>query len=251
MSGAPLSGRVAVVVGASGGIGRAVCRALVDAGANVMMVDRDADRLAELQLELDAGGLLSWAAAEPTSPLEVDDAREAALARFGHVDLLVVSTGVVTGSAFEDGVPADWAEMIDVNLRGLLHAAQAFADPLLDAAREGRAADMVFVGAVGAHAQSPRFAVFNAVSAAVKQLSRTLRQEYGPRGVRVHTVELGFLATEFGRRHPQTRAGSDEDFPRVSRTVRPEAVAALVTTAVAMPADVNLTELVATPTEMG
>lgn len=237
------------MLGATGRIGREVCRALLGAGASVVMVDRDADRLEAMGVDL-GPDRTSWLVADPTSQLEVHDAREAALARLGRVDLLVVSSGVVTGSAFEDGIPADWAEMIDVNLRGLLHAAQTFADPLLEAARRGEPADLVFLGAVGAHMDAPRFAVFNAVSTAVKQLSRTLRQEYGPRGLRVHTLELGFRVTEFGPR-PEPRNGYDAHFPRVSDSVQPEAVGALVAMAASLPAGVNLAELVVTPTEIG
>lgn len=72
------------------------------------MVGRNADRLDELQRELGSSDRILTAIADVTSQLDVDDAREAAIARFGHVDLLVVSSGVVTSSAFEDGVPADW-----------------------------------------------------------------------------------------------------------------------------------------------
>ena len=73
-----LDGRVAVVLGASGGIGRAVCGALLDAGAKVMMIGRDADRLAALASELGAGAHIAWVPADVTSQLEVDDARGAA-----------------------------------------------------------------------------------------------------------------------------------------------------------------------------
>ncbi len=246
-----LDGRVAVVLGASGGIGRAVCGALLDAGAKVMMIGRDADRLAALASELGAGAHIAWVPADVTSQLEVDDARGVALERFGRVDLVVVSTGVVSGSAFEDGIPADWAQMIDVNLRGVLYAAQAFAESLLQTAGHGDPADLVFIGAAGAHVAHPRFAVFNAVSAAITQLSRTLRQEYGPRGLRVHTVEPGFVATEFGRRHPNGVTEYEAQLSRIRRPVSPEAVAALVAAAVALPANVNLAELIVVPTELG
>lgn len=254
MSGAPVSfppldGRVAVVLGATGGIGRAVCRALADAGATVVMVGRDAARLDALARELHSGADVSWVPADVTSQLEVDDARASTIARHGRVDLLVVSTGVVTGSAFEDGVPADWARMIDVNLRGLLLVAQAFADPLLETATQGRPADMILIGGVGEHLLAPRFAVFNAVSAAIKQLSRTLRQEYGPRGLRVHTLEPGVVDTEFGKQG--ARAERPASTARVEGPVEPEAIAALVAAVAALPAHVNVVEMTVTPTGRG
>ncbi|MDQ7991249.1 MAG: SDR family NAD(P)-dependent oxidoreductase [Propionicimonas sp.] len=244
-----LDGRVAVVLGATGRIGSAVCRALAAAGAEVLMIDRDAERLDALQREPGLGQRVTWVAADPSSQLEVDEARAVAQERYGGVDLLVVASGVVTGSAFEDGVPADWAEMIDVNLRGVLHATQAFADPLLAAARAGRPSDLVLLGALGAHPLSPRFAVFNAISAAVRQLARTLRQEYGPRGLRVRAIELGFVATGFGHL-PTGPGGSRRHFPHASESVPPDAIAALVAITAALPAEVNVAELAVTPTTM-
>jgi len=238
----PLAGRVAVVLGATGWIGRGISRRLVDSGASVVLVARDRDRLDGLARELDAEERVLIVAADVTQSLDVDDVRAASLDRFGHVDLVTVLSGVITGSAFEGGIPADWAEMIDVNLRGLLHSAQTFAEPLLDSARQGRAADLVLLGAVSEDAHEPRFAVFNAVSAAITQLGRTLRDEYGPSGVRVHV-----LAPEFP--HPATEApGRDARAGRQQSPVTPESIAAVVALAAALPAGVNLAEAVLLPT---
>ncbi|WP_424529837.1 SDR family oxidoreductase [Sphaerisporangium viridialbum] len=240
-----LGGRVAVVFGATGWIGRAICRDLLKAGASVVMVGRGADRLDALQRELGGGDRLLWTIADVTSQLEVDDARAAAITRFGHIDLLVVSSGVITGSAFSDGVPADWAEMIDVNLRGLLHASQTFAAPLLESADRGLSADIVLIGAVSTDVRAPRFAVFNALSAAIKQLARALRHEYGPHGMRVHIVEPGFAVDKTGQHRP----GHDEQNARAVSAVTPDAIAAVVTLAAALPATANLAEVLLLPTE--
>lgn len=242
-----LAGRVAVVFGATGWIGRAICRELVGCGAEVVLVGRDQDRLDDLRRELAAGDRVIAARADVTSQLEVDDARAAALAQFGHVDLLVASAGVITGSAFDEGVPADWAEMIDVNLRGLLHVAQTFADPLLHAAGPERPADLVLVGSVSNDVRAPRFAVFNALSAAVKQLARALRQEYGPSGVRVHVVEPSFAVSDG---HPGEHG--PEAYPyraRGTAAVQPDAIAQAITLAAALPPAANLAELLLLPTD--
>lgn len=244
-----LTGRVAVVVGATGWIGTAVCRELVRAGASVVLVARDPDRLDELRRDLAADDRVATARADVTAPLEVDDARATALERFGRVDLVVAAAGVITGSAFAEGVPADWADMTDVNLRGLLHVAQAFADPLLASAEAGGPADLVLLGAVSTDVRAPRFAVFNALSAAVKQLARALRLEYGARGLRVHLVEPSFAVGDAD--DPATGPGTD-DYPysaRASAVLRPEAIATAVALATALPASVNLAELLLLPTE--
>lgn len=232
-----LAGRVAVVIGATGWIGTSISRVLRDAGADLVLVARDEQRLGALQRDLAAGEHVVTAVADVTSQLEVDDARAVAIARFGHIDLVVVTSGVITGSAFEDGIPADWAEMIDVNLRGLLHSAQTFADPLLASAERGRPSDLVLLGSVSAESHTPRFAVFNAISASIKQLGRTLRDEYGPRGVRVHVVEPGFAPGVAELDHERSESG-----------VTPEAIAAVVAVSAALPATANLAEAVILPT---
>lgn len=239
-AGAPLlTGRVAVVLGATGWIGRSITRYLLEAGARVVAVARDPERLNELQLSLNAAGRMLPVPADVTAQLEVDDVRAAAVDRFGHIDLVVVLSGVITGSAFEDGVPADWAQMIDVNLRGLLHSAQTFTEPLLESARQGRTADLVLLGAVSEESHEPRFAVFNAVSAAITQLGRTLRDEFGPRGVRVHVLAPGF-------RH---QAGDNDPRRGLAESpVTPKSLAAVVALAASLPPGVNLAEAVLLPT---
>jgi NADP-dependent 3-hydroxy acid dehydrogenase YdfG len=211
------------------------------------MVGRDADRLDGLQRELGAMERTLTAVADVTSQLDVDDARAATMSRFGHVDLLVVSSGVITGSAFEDGIPADWAEMIDVNLRGLLHASQTFADPLLQSAEGGQRADMVLIGSVSTGEHRPRFAVFNAISAAIKQLARTLRHEYGPRGLRVHVIGPSF--SHSNGEHTDGSLGLRHG--RAASPIKPEAIAAVVTLAAALPPSANLAEVLLVPTEVG
>lgn len=243
-----LGGRVAVVFGATGWIGRAICGEFLRAGASVVMVGRDRDRLDDLHERLGGGDRVMTAIADVTSPLDIDDVRRDAVSRFGHVDLLVVSSGVISGSAFEDGVPGDWAEMIDVNLRGLLHASQTFADPLLASAGRGGQADMVLIGAVSTDVHAPRFAVFNAVSAAIKQLARTLRFEYGPRGLRVHIIEPGFGVdpNQVSQEEPSPLHGGPR--PRESSPVTPETIAAVVSLAAALPGGANLAEVLLLPT---
>jgi NADP-dependent 3-hydroxy acid dehydrogenase YdfG len=230
-----LVGRVAVVFGATGWIGRAICHELLRAGASVVVVGRDASRLAAFERELAGGDRVLSAVADVTSQLDVDDTQVAALTRFGHVDLLVVASGVITGSAFGEGVPADWAEMIDANLRGLLHACQTFADPLMQVAQDGSPADIMLIGAVSTDVREPRFAVFNALSAAIKQLARALRLEYGPNGMRVHIIEPSFASAPAKGQPHGAVSGEDSQHARANADVQPEAIAAVVALAAALP----------------
>lgn len=89
--------------------------------------------------------------------------------------------------------------MVDTNLTGLLHTGRAFIDDLLAAAAEGRPADLVHVGSIGGHTVFPAYAVYGAATkAAVAALTRGLRAELGPRGVRVRAVEPGITESELG-----------------------------------------------------
>lgn len=240
ITGGILHDRVAVVIGATGWIGRAISRDLLDVGASVVLVARDQERLKALEGELAAPERTLTAPADVTSPLDVDDARAATVERFGRIDLVVVASGVITGSSFEDGIPADWAEMIDVNLRGLLHATQTFTGPLLETSGRGDPADLFLLGAVSTQAHAPKFAVFNAISAAVKQLANTLRQEYGPQGMRVHLIEPGFP--------PVDNSVHDPRHGRSESPLTPDAISAVVCVAATLPATANLAEALLFPT---
>ncbi len=137
--------------------------------------------------------------------------------------------------------------MIDVNLRGLLHASQTFAAPLVESAGRGLPADLVLIGAVSTDVRAPRFAVFNALSAAIKQLARALRHEYGPQGLRVHIIEPGFAVDKADEHTPAP--SDDPQHARAISAVTPEAIASVVTLAAALPGSANLAEVLLLPSE--
>ena len=88
--------------------------------------------------------------------------------------------------------------MIDVNVRALLQTGRAFIDDLLAVAAEGERADLIHVSSIASHIAFPNYGVYAATKAAVSHLTRNLRTELGPRGVRVKTVEPGVVTTELG-----------------------------------------------------
>ena len=115
------------------------------------------------------------------------------------------------GAPFEQAEVAEWEQMIDVNVRGLIRTGRAFIDDLLAAAEAGERADLVHVGSIGGHEPFVNYGVYCATKAAVAHLTRSLRKEFGPRGVRVKNVEPGVVATELGdgMRDETGRAGRD------------------------------------------
>jgi NADP-dependent 3-hydroxy acid dehydrogenase YdfG len=239
-----LQNRIAVVTGATSGIGAATAGALAAEGARVAAFGRREDRLKELDA-LPIGVDVRDAAAGRA-------AADRVRAELGRPDLVVANAGVMLGAPFEEADPAEWDAMIGTNVTGLLHTARVFVDDLLAAAAEGRPADLVLVGSVGGHQVFPNYAVYCATKAAVAHLTRNLRAELGPRGVRVKNVEPGITSTELGdgmrdlsikEQLGQWRKGLE--------TLRPEDIAAGIAWAAAMPARMNVAEMIIVPTAQG
>jgi NADP-dependent 3-hydroxy acid dehydrogenase YdfG len=241
-----LSNRTAVVTGATAGIGTATARALHAAGASVALVGRREERLNALAAELGERAV-AIAADVSRDPL-ADRVHEA----LGPVDLVVANAGVMLGAPFEEADPDEWRQMLDVNVGGLLATGRAFVDDLLAAAAEGRSADLVHVGSVGGHQSFPDYAVYCATKAAVEHLTRTLRLELGPRGVRVKSIEPGIVTTELGdgMQHGATRAAL-QGMRDALAPLDPSAIADAIAYAVGVPSNVNVADLVVVPVGQG
>ena len=141
----------------------------------------------------------------------------------GRVDLVVANAGVMYGAPFEQADTSEWQQMLDVNVGGLLNTGRAFIDDLLAAAADGRPADLVHVGSVGGHQLFPSYGVYCATKAAVEHLTRNLRLDLGPRGVRVKSIEPGIVTHRARRRswpHTTRATRSRACAPRSSRWTR-------------------------------
>ena len=249
-----LTHRVAVVTGATSGIGAATARSLAAAGASVALLGRREDRLKTLADELrpSATGTVLPVAVDLTDASAVTRAATAVTGTLGTVDLVVANAGVMLGAPFERAEADEWDRMIDVNLRGLLHTSRAFTDDLLAAASRGGPSDLVHVGSVGGHLLFPDWSVYCATKAAVAHLTRNLRAELGPRGVRVKNIEPGVTTTELGSdmRDAETR----ESLSRMRTGLTPLAatdIAEAIAFAVAAPPNVNVAEMVVVPVRQG
>ncbi|MGW3122238.1 SDR family oxidoreductase [Streptomyces sp. NPDC001107] len=193
-----LAGRTAVVTGAASGIGEAVALTLAAQGARVALLARRAERLEAVAEKIRAdGGQALAVVADVTDDASVAAAKERIHEAYGIADLVVNNAGVLQVNPIADARVDEWQRMIDTNLSGVLRVVGAFAEDLTEAAAQGRSADLVNISSVAAHQTGfPGVAVYGATKAAVTHLSAMLRDEFGPRDVRVTNIEPGLTDTE-------------------------------------------------------
>lgn len=194
-----LDGTVALITGASSGIGEAAAQALAARGAAVAVVARRRDRLEALVGEIkDHNGSALVIQADVTQQEQAEAATRRTVEEFGRLDILVNNAGVMLLGPVVDAPTDEWDQMISVNMRGLLYMAHAALPHLLMAA-DGpprQVADLVNVGSVaGRHARAGA-AVYNLTKFGVGAFSEALRQEVTRQHVRVSVIEPGVVATE-------------------------------------------------------
>ena len=196
--------KVVTITGASSGIGAATARRLASDGHHVFLGARRADRLRALTDEITAaGGTAAFRPLDVTDAADVGAFVSAARERFGHVDVVVNNAGVMPLSPLEALKTGEWDRMIDVNVRGVLHATAA-ALPVMRAQGGGH---FVNIASVGAYEVSPTAAVYCGTKFAVRAISEGLRQE-SDGSIRVTVVSPGVTESELadGISDPAARA---------------------------------------------
>lgn len=200
----PLAGRVAVVTGASSGIGAATAKRLAASGATVAVLARRADRLELLAEEIaHAGGTALALTVDVTDAQAMRTAAERVAAELGTADLLFNNAGVMLPAPVEELPVEQWQRQIDLNVTGLMNAIGAFLPQLIAAAADKGVADLVNTSSIAAQNLFPNFAVYSGTKAYVTHLSRTLRAELGAKDVRVSAIEPGIVGN--GAAEPRHR----------------------------------------------
>jgi NADP-dependent 3-hydroxy acid dehydrogenase YdfG len=246
----PLTGRVAVVTGASSGIGEASAEHLAALGAVVVAVARRADRLDGLVARIrQAGGTASAIVADVTDAAAVRAVADRVRAELGDADLLFNNAGVMLPAPIEELAADQWQHQIDLNVTGLMNTIGAFTPQLVRAAAERGVADLINTSSIAAQNIFPNFAVYSATKAYVTHLSRHLRAELGAKDVRVSAIEPGIVGTEL-QDHVTDQgalewlAGSRE----AMEWLQPQDVARTVGFIAALPPRVNLQQVTIMPT---
>lgn len=244
----PLSGTVALVTGASSGIGAATALALAREGCAVALVARRTGRLEELTRSLGAHGGTSLAlTADLRDAAQPAEAVERAVAHFGRLDIVVNNAGFGARGPLADSDPEDWDRMIDLNVRAVLRMSRAALPHLLRAAEQGPrgVADLVNVSSVAGRVPRKDNSVYSATKHAVCSFSEALRGEVTGRQVRVGLVEPGMTTTEMTRGGGQ--AASAHGLPP-ERWLRAEDIARSLVFMVTQPAHAAVNEIMVRPT---
>ena len=187
-----LEGKVAVVTGAAGGIGRGIALALGQAGAHLAVLDLNADGAASVAVEISkAGGTAAGIACDVSDAGSIAAARDAVAKSFGSADILVNNAAILRPGSLETLAIADWELMLRINLTGYLMCAQAFGPAML----EKGAGALVHTASISGQNPQPHSGAYSAGKAAIAMLSRQLAQEWGPRGVRSNCVSPGMIRT--------------------------------------------------------
>jgi NADP-dependent 3-hydroxy acid dehydrogenase YdfG len=247
-----LDDTVALITGASSGIGAATALALAEQGAAVALVARRRERLDDLAGKITSnGGRALVLEADVTSRKEVEQSVAAAVAQFGRLDTVIANAGVMLLGPILDAPVEEWDHMVTLNIQGLLYTANAALPHLLAAAERAprTLADLVLVSSVAGRVARNGSGVYNATKHAVGAFGEALRQEVTQRHVRVSLIEPGAVATELASHNrPEILDDLQTRFATMQR-LEADDIADLITYIVTRPRHVAINEVLIRPTE--
>jgi 3-oxoacyl-[acyl-carrier protein] reductase len=201
-----LKGRVALVTGASSGLGTQFAKALADNGAAVALVARRADRLADLQKSIEAaGGRAVAIEADVTDRAAMVRAFDRAESVFGTVTILVNNAGVAQAGRAVDMAEEEWRRVLSTNLDAVFYCAQEAARRMLAAKKQGA---IVNIASVLGFAVAKGVAAYATAKAGVVQVTKALAVELAFKGVRVNAIAPGWFVTEMNDEYLASEAGA-------------------------------------------
>ena len=236
-----MKNQVALVIGASSGIGRASAVALAREGARVMASARRSDRLKQLQSELQAAGAtVEIFAADATSPADMEKLAQTTRQKMGEIDIMVYSSGTNTPDrALTRLTPAIWDNLISVNLNGAFYATHA----VLPAMRARRAGHLVYIASISGIVPDVSGAAYQAAKRGMLGLAHAVRVEEKEHGIRTCVICPGLVDTEILELRPVKPAAET-----LAKALQPEDVAAAVLAVAKMPPRVVVPEMQILPT---
>jgi NADP-dependent 3-hydroxy acid dehydrogenase YdfG len=241
-----LSGKVALVTGASSGIGEAAVLALAEAGAAVALSARRGDRLEALARRIEQAGGTALAVAGDVS-LEADAARavEETVKRLGRIDILVNSAGVIQAGGVESLPLEEWRRVIDINLMGTLYTCKAALGPM----KAQGSGDIINISSTAGRRAAGLFGPYSTSKFGLTGLTEGLRQEVGGAGIRVSIVEPGATATDVadGISDPAMRAAMTQHVSKEG-AMQPADIASAIVFIASLPRRANVSQILIRPT---
>ncbi|HGW8507571.1 SDR family oxidoreductase [Kluyvera sp. STS39-E] len=237
--------KVIIITGASSGMGEAAARHLATKGAKVVLAARRSSRIDALAKEInEQGGTAMAIATDVTREDDVKKLVETTVSQWGRIDVLINNAGVMPLSPLDQVKVSEWNQMIDVNLRGVLHGIAA-ALPYMKAQKSGH---IINTASIAGHLVFPASAVYSATKYAVRALTEGLRKETCAYNVRATIISPGAVSTEL------LEHISDKDVQAVNQEyvgkvgVPPETYARMVAFAISEPENVGINEIIFRPT---
>ncbi len=249
-----LDGSVALVTGASSGIGEATALALAGLGADLALVARRKDRLdalAERVREIGAKALVIEA--DITEREQAEASVEHTVSEFSRLDTVINNAGVMLLGPIEDAPLEEWERMVQINVLGLLYCSHAALPHLLKAADDSPrgVADLVNISSVAGRVARQGSGVYNLTKHGVGAFSESLRQEVAGRHVRVSLVEPGAVATELASHNrPEIQESIGQRFAKIER-MEAEDIAEAIVFILTRPRRVAVNEILIRPSEQG
>ena len=240
-----IENKVVIITGASSGLGEATARLLAARGARLVLAARRTERLQALVQELEATGAQAIAVATDVADMaQVQALADAAMARFGRIDVLVNNAGIMPLAPIAKGKVDEWSRMIDVNIKGVLHGIAAVL-PTMTAQSSGHIVNIASVA--GLKVFTPIGTVYSATKYAVRAISEGLRSE-APAGVRTTIVSPGAVESELKHGSTDADAVAGVNAFYEANQIPADSVARAIAYAIEQPANVDINEIVLRPT---
>ncbi|MBC5994113.1 SDR family oxidoreductase [Pontibacter cellulosilyticus] len=240
-----LKDKVAIVTGASQGIGKATAKVLAEAGAKVVLAARHADDLKEVKQEIESkGGEATIAETDVTDLKQVEAMAQIALDKYGTIDILVNSAGLMPLSYMKNRHLEEWEKMVDVNLKGILKAVYAVLPTMI----QNKSGHIVNMASIDGRVMYRGGAVYGATKAAIIALSEGLRMELSPDyNIRITSVEPGTVDTDLRESITDKELLNDMDWDNGESKLEPEDIADSILYALTLPNRANVNEILLKP----
>ena len=242
-----LEGKVAIITGASSGIGEATAIALAAEGAKVVIAARRVERLEAVAKQIiDHGGQALSIVSDITDEAQAKNVIQKAHTEFGHIDILVNNAGISFPGRIENADPSNWRKMIDINVLALMYTTH-IALPIFKAQKSGH---IVNISSVAGRIARAGMAGYNVTKWGVNAFSEALRQEVYQDNIRVTIIEPGLVETEIDQHITDIVAKQEIEARRKAITpLQSEDIAAAIVYAVSQPQHVNVNEILIRPTQ--